>query len=783
MRALASALLVLTVGLLACDNEGLVVRVEGLSPDVTALRVRFLRDGQLVSQDREITRTLQQFVVTGVEGGDYQLDIAGLGSDRCIVARQSQPISYRGGSLRPTDVSVRLSPDPAKPCPILVTVDDGVSVTSTPKGIACGNDTQGQPLRDCVIDIPRGNDLTLQGQTKDGFATYPAFSGLCLAIDSCLFKVEKAGEVRVVAAKRVCNDNGWCVQNPIPQPHTLNALWGFAADDIWAVGLRGTVLHYDGRMWTSIDAGVKTDFYAVWGAKSGDVWVVGDRDGLTPPISHYQQGKWETVNGNGDLRSIYGSAGNNIWALGNSGFAMHYDGANWKESTVSLTGRNDSIAAHWLDDSGNGWMINRYGIAAILEKDSWAAIGQQTFPDIYSIHGADKIVWAAGYYGIAHTSGKAKWQEDILPKEIGSSPNFRSIFPISANDVWAAGGNGLTLHWDGIVWTVKDSGTRVGTNALWGASTNNVWAVGAFGLMLHWDGVRWSQYSRDAAVGQDLQKSWGAAANDVHAVGRQGTISHWDGHSWRLATTGRHGDIRSVWGSGPDRAWAGGDKGLILRYDTATGGWDDALTGSVGMGVITDIWLGQDSKGWAVSGKNIIRIDDMSWKTFKTLEGMEESLNTVWGTSPQDIYAVGYKTSYHYDSSKSVWLADKSTYDLSVLWGVPGGTLWSISQGSPACLAQFFSGNWSTDCSSELGSGNYRGIWGRSLQDITVVGENPQNGSGVFQFQAGKWKKTYQGSLGLNRVWGTSDGHVWAVGQYGTILHQGPPGSRPVPNP
>jgi len=775
MRALASVLLVLTVGLLACDNEGLVVRVEGLSPDISALRVRFLRDGQAVGPDREITRTLQQFVVTGVEGGDYQLDIAGLGSDRCIVARQSQSVSYRGGSLRPTDVSVRLSSDPAKPCPIRITVDDSVTVTSTPKGIACGKDAAGQPLRDCVVDMPRGSELSLQGQTKDGFATYPALSGLCLAIDSCNFRVEKAGEVRAVATKRVCNKDGWCVQNPMPQPHTFTALWGFAADDIWAVGLRGTVLHYDGRAWTSMDAGVTTDFYAVWGATPGDVWVVGDRDGLTPPISHYQQGKWETVSGNGDLRSIYGSAGNNIWAFGNSGFAMHYDGANWKESIVSLAGSKDPIAAHWLDNEGNGWMIDRSGNAAILEKNTWTAISQQLLRDIYSIRGADNVIWAAGYYGIAHTSGKSKWQTDILPKEAGTSPGLYSVFPISQADVWAVGDRGLILHWDGKDWSIQASGTKSNLLAIWGANANDIWAVGGTGVMLHWDGKHWSQYSHDATAGQGIWKTWGASASDVWAVGMQGTIVHWDGYRWQLNTMNQYGALNAIWGNSKDNIWAVGENGLTLKYS----GSDWKLIPPITTAAISGVWIGEDSNGWAVTQKSILRLQDGIWKSELDLPSMmPSSLSTVWGSSSKNVFAVGPNASYRYSNN---WESDASTYNLVSLWGVPGSGPWATEIGRRTYVMKFSatSKSWNTSL-SDLGEGAFWGIWGRGLDDVTVLGS--QIRSGIFQLRNGKWAQTYQSNIHLSSVWGTADGHMWAVG-HGAILHQGPPGSRPSPSP
>lgn len=59
---------------------------------------------------------------------------------------------------------------------------------------------------------------------------------------------------------------------------TLNALFGFAPNDIWAAGEEGTVLHFDGQHWSQIEIpGYRGQFKAIWGAASDDVWLGGER--------------------------------------------------------------------------------------------------------------------------------------------------------------------------------------------------------------------------------------------------------------------------------------------------------------------------------------------------------------------------------------------------------------------------------------------------------------------------------------------------------------------------
>ena len=47
----------------------------------------------------------------------------------------------------------------------------------------------------------------------------------------------------------------WTWQNPHPQGHTLHGVWGSSGSDVYAVGLYGTILYYDGSTWSSLSSG------------------------------------------------------------------------------------------------------------------------------------------------------------------------------------------------------------------------------------------------------------------------------------------------------------------------------------------------------------------------------------------------------------------------------------------------------------------------------------------------------------------------------------------------
>jgi hypothetical protein len=55
----------------------------------------------------------------------------------------------------------------------------------------------------------------------------------------------------------------------------LRDIWGSAADDLFAVGSSGTILHYDGLTWNQMNSGTHNDILGIWGSSGGDVFAVG----------------------------------------------------------------------------------------------------------------------------------------------------------------------------------------------------------------------------------------------------------------------------------------------------------------------------------------------------------------------------------------------------------------------------------------------------------------------------------------------------------------------------
>ncbi|HSO34798.1 MAG TPA: hypothetical protein VLT33_19825, partial [Labilithrix sp.] len=65
----------------------------------------------------------------------------------------------------------------------------------------------------------------------------------------------------------------------LPTDATIYGITGFAANDVWAVGSGGVVLHFDGKAWLRVTVPVakpaEDDLFAIWGSAPDDLWIVG----------------------------------------------------------------------------------------------------------------------------------------------------------------------------------------------------------------------------------------------------------------------------------------------------------------------------------------------------------------------------------------------------------------------------------------------------------------------------------------------------------------------------
>lgn len=129
--------------------------------------------------------------------------------------------------------------------------------------------------------------------------------------------------------------------NPVKE--TLRAVWGTSSSDVWAVGEKGAIYHTTGAGWTKVAIEpwqpdpeqepykVKSTLLAVWGAAANDVWASGepDQDGHGVLV-HWDGAVWEYQPLLRELprtiRSIWGWSAERILLAGTQGTVLQLDG-------------------------------------------------------------------------------------------------------------------------------------------------------------------------------------------------------------------------------------------------------------------------------------------------------------------------------------------------------------------------------------------------------------------------------------------------------------------------
>src|SRR5437764_14092470 len=74
-------------------------------------------------------------------------------------------------------------------------------------------------------------------------------------------------ESMAVAAVTACPTGQWCSE-AAPVTLSLRAVWAVTADDVFAVGDGGTILHRSNDAWTVMSSGTTSRLRGVWGSRS-----------------------------------------------------------------------------------------------------------------------------------------------------------------------------------------------------------------------------------------------------------------------------------------------------------------------------------------------------------------------------------------------------------------------------------------------------------------------------------------------------------------------------------
>lgn len=147
--------------------------------------------------------------------------------------------------------------------------------------------------------------------------------------------------------------------------------------------------------------------------------------------------------------------------------------------------------------------------------------------------------------------------------------------------------------------------------------------------------------------------------------------------------------------------------------------------------------------------------------------GTQNPLASVWGASALELYAVGLGgTILHTVDGGGTWtaMASGTIDDLEGVWGRSPSDVWAV--GILGTVLHFDGVAWRRDHGGEIDLG---AVWG-SGGEVYAVGDF---GSILHKAGAGApWVvETAPTQVNLNAVWGSAPGDVYAVGDQGVVLH------------
>lgn len=259
------------------------------------------------------------------------------------------------------------------------------------------------------------------------------------------------------------------------------------------------------------------------------------------------------------LRAISGSSASNVWAMGDAGTALRFDGLSW---TAVSTGVSHDILDVWVASAGNAWAVSTANTALRWNGAAWTTMPtlsvSDSLPVVWGWSAND--VWLGGYAGrMQHWDGSALTASQMTP-----GGTVVGVWGASSTDVWAVNVTSNTMRWNGSTWTEVSSPYNRGMAGVWGSASNDVWFYGSDGLM-HWNG---SVFSRVTLGGRtSMRAMWGSASNDIWGVGDDGEMWHWDGTGWAVFQAPTTNELRDVWGSSASDIWAVGEAGTLLHFE------------------------------------------------------------------------------------------------------------------------------------------------------------------------------------------------------------------------
>lgn len=505
-----------------------------------------------------------------------------------------------------------------------------------------------------------------------------------------------------------------------PMPVPIHAFWGTSRQSLWAVGWMGLILQHDSKAWHQrrgcvVDNNGKyppvaenTPLFDICGRDDGHAWAVGDRG----TILHFDGQEWAPEDSGTlvHLRSVIALTDGRVVASGGDGTVLVRDlDGTWKPEPCSLSSNFTAsleMSSGAILFAGGRYLSSANGFRGDLvlwngdtfeklypdEEFSRFRALEQTARGVLAVGDAGQIHLLRGdrinriQSGIGHDllglaalpTGEAIAVGDFGTILVGDADTLSNFAP------------SLTSQDDASNWAPMESGTDRQLWGLWQDPTEDaLYACGEEGTVLTLDRGKWEALPPAGELGiHDVTR---APDGGLLAAGQLGEIHHFDGATWRKEFD-LHMDVTllSLWSDGMGAIFAAGDEGLVLRL--IGDGWERMPSGT--KSALYGLW-GRDAEHLLAVGDfgQVMRWNGVQWDEFNA--GTEHFLFDVWGRGLDDIFVVGLSgTIGHFNGERWQITPARARNDLLAITGTETEV---FAVGAGGAAARYDGARWHMD--------------------------------------------------------------------------------------
>lgn len=569
----------------------------------------------------------------------------------------------------------------------------------------------------------------------------------------------------------------WEWDNPYPVGNFIFTSWAFSPTDVYFAGEYGTVLHYQGSDLTTLSSSptaVWSDIYDLWGTGSTLYGLATGLDGAEV-IVKYQGGVWTRVVETTpfSLYSIWGTGPNNIFAVGDAGYIVHYDGTSWELMDVP----DETVTLYWVYGFSptEVYAVGDLGTAWLYDGTSWQDAGWNFYENetisCFWGSGAGDLFVGVTLSGEEYDVSTIYHLEDNywVPYFEAEEYYFFGIYGVTPTKAWLTGTDSF-LEWNGVEWVEATDPALMNLWEVQGCGANAVFAAGRSKVLKN-NGASWSSLS--SGFYENMYAVWGSSPTNIYAVGDSGPyrepIQQYNGYYWEGINVGTFVSFLDVHGSGASNVWAVGELGTVVRYNGSS--W--SLMETPSEMDFWGVWSFSPTNTFAIGlneagGTTLYWYNGSTWtEHFSTQD--KEGFFDIWASAPDDIYLCGTSGSiWHYNGN--VW--GKSTIgsdDVLLITGSRAGCVYAVtySEDLVAWFYQLINGTW-VKLAEEIPVLIPMGIWASSPNNIYLADAYHQ----VLRFDGLHWDvEPVDVASFIYAIWGSSAGDLWIVGDFGAVLN------------